>query len=95
MLKNFTILYVEDEEMVRKNAVEFLSRVCNRVLEAKDGKEAIKIWSEEKPDIIITDINMPRLNGLDMAAYIRASLTLPSRRVVLTMPMTKQYSKME
>ena len=72
MLKNFTILYVEDEEMVRKNAVEFLSRVCKKVLEAKDGKEAIKIWSEERPDIIITDINMPRLNGLDMAAYIRA-----------------------
>ena len=72
MLKNFTILYVEDEEMVRKNAVEFLSRVCKEVLEAKDGKEAIKIWSEEKPDIIITDINMPRLNGLDMASYIRA-----------------------
>ena len=71
MLKNFTILYVEDEEMVRKNAVEFLNRVCSKVLEAKDGKEAIKIWSEEKPDIIITDINMPRLNGLDMAAYIR------------------------
>ena len=72
MLKNFTVLYVEDEEMVRKNAVEFLRRICKSVLEAKDGKEAIKIWSEEKPDIIITDINMPKLNGLDMAAYIRA-----------------------
>jgi len=72
MLKNFTILYVEDEEMVRKGAVEYLSRICKEVLEAKDGKEAISIWSEHKPDIIITDINMPRLNGLDMAAYIRA-----------------------
>ena len=71
MLKNFTILYVEDEEMVRKGAVEYLTRVCKEVLEAKDGKEAIAIWSEHKPDIIITDINMPRLNGLDMAAYIR------------------------
>ena len=72
MLKNFTILYVEDEEMVRRNAVEYLSRIAKRVLEAKDGKEAVKIWADEKPDIIITDINMPRLNGLDMASYIRA-----------------------
>jgi len=72
MLKNFTILYVEDEEMVRKNAVEYLNRVAKNVLEAKDGKEAIRIWAEHKPDIIITDINMPKLNGLDMAAYIRA-----------------------
>ena len=73
MLNNFTILYVEDDEMVMKNAVEYLNRVCKKVLQAKDGKEAIKVWSEYKPDIIITDINMPRLNGLDMASYIRAN----------------------
>jgi len=72
MLKNFTLLYVEDEEMVRKNAVEYLRRISKKVIEAKDGKEAISLWKEHKPDIIITDINMPRLNGLDMASYIRA-----------------------
>ena len=73
MLKNFTVLYVEDEEMVRRNAVEYLQRISKEVIEAKDGKEAIKLWKEYKPDIIITDINMPRLNGLDMASYIRAN----------------------
>ncbi len=72
ILRNFTILYVEDVEKVRKSAVEYLNRVCKKVLEAKDGKEAIGIWRENKPDIIITDISMPRLNGLDMASYIRA-----------------------
>jgi DNA-binding response OmpR family regulator len=72
MLKNFTVLYVEDEDMVRKSAIEYLSRVCKKVLQAKDGKEAISIWKEHKPDIIITDISMPRLNGIDMASYIRA-----------------------
>ncbi|WP_415397573.1 response regulator transcription factor [Sulfurimonas sp. CS5] len=73
MLKNFTVLYVEDNEMVRKSAVEYLERVAKEVLQAKDGKEAIKIWREHKPDIIITDISMPRLNGIDMASYIRAN----------------------
>jgi DNA-binding response OmpR family regulator len=72
LLKNFVILYVEDDEMVRKNAVEYLSRISKKVLEAKDGKEAVKIWKNEKPDIIITDISMPKLNGLDMASYIRS-----------------------
>jgi len=72
MLKNFTILYVDDEDMVRKNAVEFLNRVSSKVYEAKDGKEAIAVWKKYKPDIIITDINMPKLNGIDMASYIRA-----------------------
>ena len=72
MLKNFTILYVEDDEEVRKGAVEYLRRMCKEVLEAKDGKEAINIYKEHRPDIIITDINMPKLNGLDMARYIRS-----------------------
>lgn len=71
ILKNFTILYVEDDEVVRKSALEYLSRISKKVLEAKDGKEAIKIYKQEKPDIIITDISMPKLNGLDMASYIR------------------------
>ncbi|MBA3026930.1 MAG: DNA-binding response regulator [Sulfurimonas sp.] len=71
MLKNFTVLYVEDDTVVRKNAVEYLRRLAKAVYEAKDGKDAIAVWKEHKPDIIITDINMPRLNGLDMASYIR------------------------
>ena len=72
LLKDLRILYVEDEEDIRRNAVEYLKRIAKEVLEAGDGKEAIKVWSEEQPDIIITDISMPRLNGLDMARYIRS-----------------------
>ena len=72
LLKDLRILYVEDEEDIRRNAVEYLKRIVKEVLEAKDGKEAIAIWRDKKPDIIITDINMPKLNGLDMARYIRS-----------------------
>ncbi len=75
ILKNFTILYVEDEDDIRRNAVEYLQRICQTVLEASNGKEAIKVWQEHHPDIIITDISMPKLNGLDMARYIRATDT--------------------
>jgi len=72
LLKDLRILYVEDDTEVRRNAVEYLTRIAKEVLEAADGKEAIKVWSDEHPDIIITDISMPRLNGLDMARYIRS-----------------------
>jgi len=72
ILKNYTILYVEDDEEVRKVAVEYLSRLCKRVLEAENGKVALSIWRDEKPDIIITDISMPKMNGIDMARYIRS-----------------------
>ncbi|MEN8147625.1 MAG: response regulator [Campylobacterota bacterium] len=72
LLQDLRILYVEDEDDVRRNAVEYLKRIAKEVLEASDGKEAIKVWADERPDIIITDISMPRLNGLDMARYIRS-----------------------
>jgi len=72
ILKNYTILYVEDDADVRKVAVEYLSRLCKEVLEAENGKEALSIWRDKKPDIIITDISMPKMNGIDMARYIRA-----------------------
>jgi len=71
LLSNFTILYVEDDDAVRANAVEYLRRICKKVLESPNGKDAIRVWKEHKPDIIITDISMPKLNGLDMASYIR------------------------
>ncbi len=70
-LKNLTILYVEDEEMIRQNAVEYLSRICDNVLEAKDGLEALEVYRKNRPNIIISDIKMPKMNGLAMAKEIR------------------------
>lgn len=70
-LKKLTLLYVEDEKMIRQNAVEYLSRICDHVLEAQDGEEAFQIYKEEKPDIIITDIKMPKMNGLKLSKNIR------------------------
>ena len=70
-LKNLTLLYVEDEKMIRQNAVEYLSRICDHVLEAQDGEEAFQIYKEEKPHIIISDIKMPKMSGLKLAEAIR------------------------
>jgi len=70
-LKNLTLLYVEDEQMIRQNAVEYLSRICDHVLEAQDGEEAFQVYKEEKPHIIISDIKMPKINGLKLAEAIR------------------------
>lgn len=68
---NLTLLYVEDDQIIRQNAVEYLSNYCKTVFQAKDGQEALAIYKAKKPDIIITDIEMPRLNGLEMAKEIR------------------------
>ena len=68
---NLTLLYVEDDEIIRQNAVAYLSNYFKEVFEAEDGIEALGIYNYKKPDIIITDIKMPKLNGLEMAKQIR------------------------
>ena len=74
MLNNFsnlTILYVEDDTIIRNNAISYLENYFKTVFEASDGEEAFEIYEEEQPDIIITDIKMPKLNGLELAKQIR------------------------
>lgn len=71
MKKNITILYVEDNNFIREEAVEYLSLMYTHVLEATNGEEALAIYKKYKPDIIITDIKMPIINGLQMIKYIR------------------------
>lgn len=69
--KNIKILFVEDEKNIRENAISYLKRLFSEVYEAKDVFEAFKIIENKKPHIIITDINMPEINGLEMIKKIR------------------------
>ncbi len=70
-LKHLSLLYVEDEPLIRQNAVEYLSRYCKKVLQAKDGEDGLAKYQAHSPDLIISDIKMPKLNGLDFAAKVR------------------------
>lgn len=65
------ILLVEDDEIARENATEYLNTLFNTVFEAKDGLEALKLYHQERPDIIISDIQMPKFNGLEFIEQIR------------------------
>lgn len=69
--KNIKLLYVEDEELIRENAVEYLNRYFDKVYEASNGLEALEVIEQVNPHIVITDIKMPKLNGIDLAKRIR------------------------
>lgn len=71
LLKNLTVLYVEDDASVRESLLRFLKRRFKDVFTAKDGKEGFDIFSIETPDIVITDIQMPVMDGLEMAKLIK------------------------
>lgn len=71
MPSNLSLLYIEDETHIRKNAIEYFSRMFKNVYEASHGLEGYKMYEKYKPDIIITDIKMPTMNGLEFARKIR------------------------
>ncbi len=70
-LKSLTILYVEDEEDSFKQFSQFLSRYCGTLLAARNGAEGLELYRTQLPDIVITDIQMPIMDGLTMAQKIR------------------------
>lgn len=81
--KNIKILFVEDEDNIRINATSYLKRLFDEVYEAKDVSEAFEIIEVKKPHIIITDINLPKTNGLEMVKKIRQK-NLDTKIIVLS-----------
>ena len=69
-LKTLTVLYVEDDEDTRKQFTEFLGRPVGKLLTAADGVEGLEAFRRHSPDIVITDILMPLMDGLTMAQHI-------------------------
>ena len=70
-LKNLKILYIDDEDLIRENAVEYLNFYCDNVYQADNGINGFETYEKFQPDIIISDIKMPKLNGIDMVKKIR------------------------
>ncbi|QKF67927.1 two-component system response regulator [Arcobacter venerupis] len=71
LYKNIKILYVEDDEIARENGIEYLENFFEQIYEASDAIIALQLYEKHKPDIIITDIQMPKLNGLEFVKRIR------------------------
>ncbi len=71
IIKDISILLAEDEGELREYLVEYLQLFFLKVYAAKDGQEAYMIYLDKHPDIIITDINMPLMDGLTLISKIR------------------------
>lgn len=70
-LKNMTILYAEDEIGIRQNIADSLRYYVKDVYEANDGEEAYDIYKDKSPDIILSDIHMPNVNGIEFIKKVR------------------------
>jgi len=67
------VLIVDDSLSVRSSLSQLMSDGGYRVVTARDGLEAVNMLEAEAPDIVLTDLEMPRMNGLDLVSYIRNS----------------------
>ncbi|HEX7785329.1 MAG TPA: response regulator [Methylomirabilota bacterium] len=68
-----TILYVEDNEFNRKIVRQLLSRTSYRLIEATDGEAGVTTARQSRPDLIIMDIQLPKLSGLEATRQLRTA----------------------
>lgn len=78
-----TVLIVDDDLFVRRLLEDALSEsgLALRVLEASDGEQALALATQERPEVVLLDLFMPRLSGLEVLAQLRSSV--PESRVVV------------
>ncbi|MBF0273709.1 MAG: fused response regulator/phosphatase [Nitrospinae bacterium] len=67
---DITLLYVEDDEAIREQTSNYLKRRIKNLFIAKNGKEGLEMFHTISPDIIVSDIRMPEMTGLEMAREI-------------------------
>jgi two-component system cell cycle response regulator DivK len=80
-----TILYVEDNELNRKIVRDLLKRTTYRLLEATDGEAGIAAALAERPDLVLMDIQLPKVSGIDaMRALRQAPATAQTPIIAIT-----------
>lgn len=87
---DISLLYVEDERVTREQVSRILQRIVTELYVAENGQEGLDLYREKHPDIIMTDIMMPVMNGLEMAHEIR-KLDRDSQIIMLTAYSDTEY----
>ncbi|HEX9380098.1 MAG TPA: response regulator transcription factor [Gaiellaceae bacterium] len=72
-----TVLVVDDEPIVREVVVSYLEREGYRTLEAADGERARQLVEEASPSLVVLDVMLPRVDGLELCRWIRSRSDLP------------------
>jgi len=71
-LSSMRVLYVEDDPETREELQFMLAHYVAELYTAKNGREGLALFQQHRPDIVVTDIQMPEVNGLSMAADIKS-----------------------
>src|SRR5262249_20759875 len=83
-LHGLRVVVADDDQMTREACSEFLRSEGATVLEAADGVEALTALEATKPDVLIVDLMMPRLDGMGVLRRLRMGRSAPQRVIVIT-----------
>lgn len=78
-----TALAVDDSLSARRSLAQFAQDAGLEVRTARDGLEAVEIINRKRPDIVLADLEMPRMNGLELAAHLRANQATKDLPVIM------------
>jgi len=81
VLRSLSLLYVEDDASTREELVLMLEPWLGELFVANDGQVGLDLFRDKRPDIVVTDIQMPKLNGLTMSREIRQ--LVPDQTIVV------------
>lgn len=82
-MATFTILICDDEAHIRRMVAARLRDEGYTVLEGRDGEQAFQIASQSPPDLVVTDLQMPYMSGIELAAALRNQATTAQVPVVM------------
>ena len=77
------ILVVDDDESARSSLSGFIQSECHSCRTARNGMEALEISRMYQPDLIIADISMPKMTGIELARSIRAEYSKENVKIIL------------
>lgn len=88
-------LIVEDSISTRKSLAEFMQDLNYEVYTAKDGVEAIEVMRKQCPNIVLTDLEMPRMNGLELTSHLRSNEDTKDIPVIMITSRTTEKHRQE
>jgi len=83
-------LIADDSLSVRRALEQLLSDAGFEVFAARDGLEALALIKESNPDILLLDLEMPRMNGLEVAAFVRKESNMPNVPIIMITSRTSE-----
>jgi two-component system, cell cycle response regulator DivK len=82
-MRQSTVLYVEDNEYNRKIVRQLLSRTTYRLMEAVDGEAALALIRQEMPDLVLMDVQLPKMSGFDVTRALRAEAATATVPIIM------------